>query len=111
MLLTPMLSQFFIKQGLHNPEAAARKKRRSPLEIMQSIYNRAIVVAMKWKPAAVVLGVFAVAAGAFVLHRLPERFFPFAERDQFVADVWLPEGWKVEATEAAVKRIEDVLRE
>ena len=111
MLLTPMLSQFFIKQGLHNPEAAATKKRRSPLEIMQSIYNRVIVVAMKWKPAAVVLGVFAVAAGAFVLHRLPERFFPFAERDQFVADVWLPEGWKVEATEAAVKRIEDVLRE
>jgi multidrug efflux pump subunit AcrB/outer membrane protein TolC len=111
MLLTPMLSLFFIKQGLHNPEAAARKKRRSPLEIMQSIYNRAIVVAMKWKPAAVVLGVFAVAAGAFVLHRLPERFFPFAERDQFVADVWLPEGWKVEATEAAVKRIEDVLRQ
>jgi multidrug efflux pump subunit AcrB len=111
MLLTPMLSQFFIKQGLHNPEAAARKKRRSPLEIMQSIYNRVIVVAMKWKPAAVAVGIFAVAGGVFVLHRLPERFFPFAERDQFVADVWLPEGWKVEATEAAVKRIEAVLNE
>ena len=110
MLLTPMLSQFFIKQGLHAHDAATEKKRRSPLEIMQSIYNRVIVVAMKWKPAAVVLGIFAVAAGAFVLHRLPSRFFPFAERDQFVADVWLPEGWKVEATEAAVRRIEDVLR-
>ena len=48
--------------------------------------------------------------GAFVLHHLPERFFPFAERDQFVVDVWLPEGWKVEATEAAVRRIENVLR-
>ena len=102
MLLTPMLSQFFIKQGLHHAEAAAAKKRRSPLEIMQAIYNRVIVVAMKWKTAAVVFGVFAVAAGAFVLHHLPERFFPFAERDQFVIDVWLPEGWKVEATQAAV---------
>jgi len=110
MLLTPMLSQFFIKQGLHTHGAATEKKRRSPLEIMQSIYNRVIVVAMKWKPVAVVSGIFAVAAGAFVLHRLPERFFPFAERDQFVVDVWLPEGWKVEATEAAVRRIEDVLR-
>jgi multidrug efflux pump subunit AcrB/outer membrane protein TolC len=111
MLLTPMLSQFFIKQGLHNPEAAGRKKRRSPLELMQAIYNRVIVVAMKWKPVAVVLGIFAVVAGALVLHRLPERFFPFAERDQFVVDVWLPEGWKVESTQAAVKRIEDVLHE
>jgi len=111
MLLTPLLSQFFIKKGLHSPDAAAGKKRRSPLDIMQAVYNRVIAMAMNWKPAAVVLGVFAVAAGVFVLHRLPERFFPFAERDQFVADIWLPEGWKVEATEAAVKRIEDVLRE
>ena len=110
MLLTPMLSQFFIRQGLHNSEAATgRKRRRSPLEIMQVIYNRAIVVAMRWKTAAVAFGVFAVAAGAFVLNHVPERFFPFAERDQFVVDVWLPEGWKVEATEAVVKRIEDVL--
>jgi len=109
MLLTPMLSQFFIRKGLHNPEDGSAKKRRGPLEIMQAIYNRVIVVAMQWKAAAVAFGVFAVAAGAFVLHIVPERFFPFAERDQFVIDVWLPEGWKVEATESAVKRIEDVL--
>ena len=110
MLLTPMLSQFFIRKGLHNPEDGSAKKRRGPLEIMQAIYNRVIVVAMRWKAAAVAFGVLAVAAGAFVLHIVPERFFPFAERDQFVIDVWLPEGWKVEATEAAVKRIEDVLQ-
>ena len=79
------------------------KKRRGPLEIMQAIYNGVIVVAMRWKATAVAFGVVAVAAGAFVLHIVPERFFPFAERDQFVIDVWLPEGWKVEATEAAVK--------
>ena len=109
MLLTPMLSQFFIRKGLHNPEGSPGKQRRGPLEIMQAIYNRVIVVAMRWKTAAVAFGVLAVAAGAFVLHNVPERFFPFAERDQFVIDVWLPEGWKVEATEAAVKRIEDVL--
>ena len=40
-----------------------KKKRRSPLEFMQSIYNRVIVVAMNWKPAAVALGVVAVVGG------------------------------------------------
>ena len=110
MLLTPMLSQFFIRKGLHNPEAGSRKKRRGPLEIMQAIYNRVIVVGMRWKPVAIALGILAVVAGALVLKHLPQRFFPFAERDQFVIDVWLPEGWKVEATEAAVRRIENVLR-
>ena len=110
MLLTPMLSQFFIRQGLHHAEAVGEKKRRrSPLEIMQAIYNRVIVVAMRRKTVAIACGVLAVITGAVVLHHVPERFFPFAERDQFVIDVWLPEGWKVEATEAAVKRIEAVL--
>ena len=46
-----------------------------------------------------------------VLRHVPERLFPFAERDQFVVDVWLPEGWKVEATEDAVRRIEAVLHQ
>jgi multidrug efflux pump subunit AcrB/outer membrane protein TolC len=111
MMLTPLLSQFFIRKGLHQPGAAADKKRRGPLEIMQAIYNRVIVAAMRAKPVALACGVLAVAVGVFVLNRLPSRFFPFAERDQFVIDVWLPEGWNVESTEAAVKRIEAVLRQ
>ena len=40
---------------------------------------------------------------------VPQLFFPLAERDQFVMDVWLPEGAKIEATDAAVRRIEAVL--
>ena len=110
MLLTPMLCQFFIRKGLHNAEAVAGKKRRSPLEMMQWAYNRVIVVAMSWKPVAIAAGVLAVIGGALVLQHIPQRFFPFAERDQFVVDVWLPEGWKVEATQAAVRRIEAVLQ-
>ena len=109
MLLTPMLSQFFIRKGLQNPKTSSGKKRRGPLKIMQSIYNRVIVVGMRWKPVAIAVGIIAVVAGVLVLKHLPQRFFPFAERDQFVVDVLLPEGWKVEATEAAVRRIENVL--
>src|SRR5271165_3862248 len=110
MLLTPMLCHFFIRKGLHNEENAGGKKRRSPLELMQSGYNRIIVVAMNWKPLAIAAGVCAVIGGVLVLQHIPQRFFPFAERDQFVIDVWLPEGWKVEATDAAVRRIEAELR-
>jgi multidrug efflux pump subunit AcrB/outer membrane protein TolC len=110
MLLIPLLCQFFIRSGLHNTEAGPEKKRRSPLELMQAVYNRAIVAAMRRKPAAIAIGVLSVAAGALVLKHVPQQFFPFAERDQFVIDVWLPEGWKVEATDAAVRRIEDVLQ-
>lgn len=111
MLLTPLLCKVFIKKGLHNAEVVGTKNRRSPLEMMQWAYNRVIVVAMKAKPVALAAGVLAVILGAWVLQRVPQRFFPFAERDQFVIDVWLPEGWKVEATDSAVRRIEAVLQQ
>ena len=110
MVLTPLLARFFIRKGLHNAEAAEQgKKRRSPLELLQVIYNRVIVLAMRRKPIALAAGVLAVIGGALTLQHIPQRFFPFAERDQFVVDVWLPEGWKVEATDSAVRRIEAVL--
>jgi multidrug efflux pump subunit AcrB/outer membrane protein TolC len=111
MVLTPLLARFFIRKGLHNNETGEQgKKRRSPLELMQVIYNRVIVLAMRRKSMALLAGVLAVIAGVFTLQHIPQRFFPFAERDQFVVDVWLPEGWKVEATDSAVRRIETVLR-
>jgi multidrug efflux pump subunit AcrB/outer membrane protein TolC len=110
MVLTPLLARFFIKKGLHHTEAAGEpKRRRSPLELMQVVYNRVIVIAMKNKPIALAAGVLAIVAGAALLKHIPQRFFPFAERDQFVVDVWLPEGWKIEATDTAVRRIEAVL--
>jgi multidrug efflux pump subunit AcrB/outer membrane protein TolC len=112
MVLTPLLARFFIRKGLHNAETAEQgKKRRSPLELLQVIYNRVIVLAMRRKPIALAAGVLAVIGGALTLQHIPQRFFPFAERDQFVVDVWLPEGWKVEATDSAVRRIEAVLRQ
>jgi multidrug efflux pump subunit AcrB/outer membrane protein TolC len=110
MVLTPLLARFFIRKGLHNAEAAEEKKRRSPLEWMQLAYNRGIVVAMRHKPVALAAGVLAVVAGTLVLQHIPQRFCPFAERDQFVVDVWLPEGWKVEATDSAVRRVGAVLQ-
>jgi multidrug efflux pump subunit AcrB len=111
MVLTPLLARFFIRKGLHNEETPEQgKKRRSPLELMQVIYNRVIILAMRRKPIALAAGVVAVIGGALTLQHIPQRFFPFAERDQFVVDVWLPEGWKVEATDSAVRRIEAVLQ-
>ena len=111
MLLTPLLARLFVRKGLHSPKAHGTNKRRSPLELMQWAYNRVIVIGMKWKPAAVAFGVLAVGAGALMLHQVPEQFFPSAERDQFIIDIWLPEGWKVEATDAVVRRVEQALRE
>jgi multidrug efflux pump subunit AcrB len=56
--------------------------------------------------AALVFG-----GGLVLLLFVPSRFFPFAERNQFVIDVWMPEGTKIEATDSVLRRIEGELRQ
>jgi multidrug efflux pump subunit AcrB len=116
MLLTPLLCRFFIRKGLRGtgPGHETLQKRRfsfSPLEWMQSLYDGAIQFAMAHKKLTAAFGILVFVAGVALLPFLPSRFFPFAERNQFVIDVWMPEGTKIEATDAVLRRIEGELHE
>ena len=112
MLLTPLMARFFISKGLVDHEADSGAERKlTPLDHMQRHYNTAITWAMRNKRAVLVSSMLAVAAGIGILALVPQLLFPLAERNQFVMDVWLPEGSKIEATDAAVKNIETVLRQ
>jgi multidrug efflux pump subunit AcrB len=111
MLLTPLLARFFIHKGLrdHEQEDSGAPRKVTPLDHMQRYYNKIITWAMQNKKLVLVSSVLAVVVGLGLLSLVPQLFFPLAERDQFVMDVWLPEGSKIEATDAAVRRIETVL--
>ena len=111
MLLTPLTARFFIRQGLreHAREEAASERRVTPLDRMQRLYNKAITRAMRNKREVLIGGALTFAVGLVILRLVPQQFFPLAERSQFVMDVWLPEGARIEATDAAVRRIEAVL--
>jgi multidrug efflux pump subunit AcrB/outer membrane protein TolC len=111
MLLTPLMARYFIRQGLvdHSLEESSEPRKLTPLDHMQKGYNRIITWAMLNKRLVLVSSVVAFVVGLGILAIVPQLFFPLAERDQFVMDVWLPEGAKIEATDAAVRRIEAVL--
>ncbi len=111
MLLTPLMARYFIRQGLvdHSQEDSGEARKLTPLDHMQKGYNRVITWAMLNKKLVLVSSVAAFVIGLGILAMVPQLFFPLAERDQFVMDVWLPEGAKIEATDATVRRIEAVL--
>jgi multidrug efflux pump subunit AcrB/outer membrane protein TolC len=113
MLLTPLMARFFIPKGLkdHEQEDSGGPRKLTPLDHMQRHYNTAITWAMQNKRTVLVSCVLAVVAGIGILMLVPQLLFPLAERNQFVMDVWLPEGSKIEATDAVVKNIETVLRQ
>jgi multidrug efflux pump subunit AcrB/outer membrane protein TolC len=111
MLFTPLMARFFIHQGLrdHEQEAATGERKLTPLDHMQRYYNKIITWAMQNKKLVLGSSVLAVVIGLGLLALVPQLFFPLAERDQFVMDVWLPEGTKIESTDATVRRIEAIL--
>jgi multidrug efflux pump subunit AcrB/outer membrane protein TolC len=112
MLLTPILCYLFAKTGLHAPApAGARPKRRgfSPLDAMQGVYERALRFAMPRKRLTLAAAVGVFVAGLALLASVKQSFFPFAERDQFVVDVWMPEGTRLDGTDAVVGRLERAL--
>ena len=111
MLLTPLMARFFIRQGLvdHALADTGEARKLTPLDRMQKGYHRVITWAMANKRLVLVSSALAFVIGLVILRLVPQLFFPLAERDQFVMDVWLPEGAKIEATDAAVRRIEAVL--
>ncbi|HEX4932049.1 MAG TPA: efflux RND transporter permease subunit, partial [Gemmatimonadaceae bacterium] len=120
MLLTPLLCYTFIKKGLHagaaggtaaaSPGGPAPKRRFNLLDAMQGAYDRTVNLAMTRRGATMVLAAVAFLAGVGLFGFLPNRFFPPAERNQFVVDVWLPEGTRLEATDQVVRRLEEHVR-
>ena len=106
IVLTPLLCRFFIHKGLHDPN---EPHKTGMLDRLQSVYNATIVIFMRRKFLAVALGVAAVVAGVALYAVVPQQFFPSAERNQFVIDVWMPQGTRIDATNDVMRRIEQHL--
>ncbi|GJG87791.1 hypothetical protein tb265_29720 [Gemmatimonadetes bacterium T265] len=105
MLLTPLLCLAFITTGLRPHVADEKPRRFDPLGAMQRLYERTMALAMPRKGLTLALSAAAFAAGVAMLRVIPMRFFPAAERAQFVVDVWTPEGTRFEETDSVVQRL------
>jgi len=113
MLLTPLLALTLAKTGLHQPATASSeaRRRRTPLDIMQSAYERTMGVAMPRKRSTILGAVVAFAAGLALMTTVPYRFFPMNERDQLIVDLWMPAGTRLAGTDEVMRRLETALRQ
>ena len=110
IFLTPLLCRRFITQDVppHGPDPREPRK-ATLLDRIQASYGRAIAYLMDHKAQGLGLGALSVAAGALLFSAVPEQFFPSAERNQFVIDLWMPQGTRIAATQSVLQRIEQHL--
>ncbi|PSL29730.1 efflux RND transporter permease subunit [Chitinophaga ginsengisoli] len=120
MVLTPLLCYTFIKKGLHQQQGAkggeidnvpVKRKKRSVLDLMQDGYN-ALLDWCVLHPRLTILSslVPIIFAGLLFSKGVREQFFPAAERNQFVVELWMPTGTKLEKTNEAILRVEALLK-
>jgi multidrug efflux pump subunit AcrB len=106
--ITPLICRKFIHHGLHTQQTNEKPK-FSFVDRLEARYEKLAGAALEVPRLMVVVGVLAVVAGGVLMRYLPQRFFPPAEREQFVIDLWLPEGSKVEYTDALLRKVEKEL--
>jgi multidrug efflux pump subunit AcrB/outer membrane protein TolC len=113
MVLTPILCFVFIKKGLHHhsEDDKARQSKKSLLNYMQNGYNKAIDWCAKHHALTIWGSIFTIVLAFMVFKTfVGQRFFPYAERNQFVVEIWMPTGTKLDKTKAAVSEIENLIK-
>ncbi|SPF34116.1 Acriflavin resistance protein [Syntrophobacter sp. SbD1] len=113
VMITPIFCRFFVKKGLHDHEngtATPGKEKFNFLNLLQAGYRVVIAFFMRHKVPAMVLGAGAIAIGVVLFRIVPQQFFPTAERNQFVVDVWTAQGTRIEETDAVMRRIEAYMK-
>ncbi|TRZ42592.1 efflux RND transporter permease subunit [Robertkochia solimangrovi] len=109
MLLTPMLCRFFIKKGLHDTRDNIETKKTSLLDRMQSIYDNTIDKAVKYPRLIILFSMLVILLGVGMYFLIPQKFFPAAERNQFVIDLWMPTGTDVNTTLREIEKLEQLI--
>lgn len=111
MLLTPLLCYVFIKKGLHQHEENAPAKRKSLLDYMQDGYNRLLDVCVNFPKTTIAASFLSIAlAGLLFAKGVRQLFFPAAERNQFVIELWMPTGTKLDKTNRAILKAEALIK-
>jgi len=112
MFLTPILCLTFIKKGLHDPSNGQpqNKKKFSLLNLMQRGYDKTITWCMAHSTMTIIGCLSTLVLAVFLYEIVPQKFFPSAERSQFVVDLWMPTGTKLEKTEQTILKIQDMIK-
>ena len=109
MFLTPLLCYIFIRRGLRSREGESRKT--FFLNFIQSSYDKSIKWCLKHSRITITGSLLTILI-AIILFKtvIRQKFFPEAERDQFTVELWMPTGTRLEKTEKAILKIEDLIK-
>lgn len=109
-LVVPFLQYWFIRKPIKKKLDKEGKPRRSFLDILQKSYDKLLDLCFRHKAMTSFIGVLSVVAGIFLMTKLPQKLLPYAERNQFAVEIFMPTGTSVEKTAQVADSLERLMR-
>ena len=106
-LLVPFMQFFFIRKPL---KAKTGEKAFSFLDVMQKYYDKLLGLCFAWPKTTLGIGLASIALGLVMMSRLPQQTMPYAERNQFAVEIYMPTGTSLQKTSGVADSLEHILR-
>lgn len=104
VLVIPILNAAIIKKGLpQNPE------RKGITDWVQTLYEHSLKWTFRHPYLTMTLAFVLVAATSLIFPTLKMRQFPYADRNQFAVEIFLPQGEGLERTRAVADSLRHIL--
>lgn len=109
-LLVPFMQFYFIRKPIRQKMRPDGKPAFSFLNALQVYYDRLLAFCFRWPKATLATGILSIVLGAFLLGKLPQQLMPYADRNQFAVEIYLPTGTSVDRTSEVADSLEHILR-
>ena len=124
-LLVPFMQFFFIRKPLKSDVAKEgdasedgkktsedgkeTKKSFSFLDILQKYYDKLLNVCFACPKTTLALGLGTIIVGILLFQKVPQQTMPYAERNQFAVEIYLPTGTSFSKTSEIADSLEHML--
>lgn len=107
--LLPILQYFFIRKPMETKTRADGKKPFNLLDILDKYYRVLLAKCFDHPWVTVASGVASVVIGAWIFTLLPQRMMPYADRNQFAVEIYMPTGTGIERTTVVADSLEHMI--
>ena len=108
--LLPILQYFFIRKPMETKTRADGKiKPFNLLDILDKYYQKLLAQCFKHPWVTIAGGVASVVIGGWIFSMLPQRMMPYADRNQFAVEIYMPIGTGIERTTVVADSLEHMI--
>ena len=107
--LLPILQYFFIRKPMETKTRADGKKPFNLLDVLDKYYRKLLAKCFDHPWLTIAGGVASVVLGAWIFAQLPQRMMPYADRNQFAVEIYLPVGTGIERTSVVADSLEHMI--